>query len=109
MVKRSVLAVVALVLILGLASVSIGAADFKIGVVTGTVSQGEDEYRGAEAVIQKYPGLILHLSLIHIWAMPGGGIGPGCAQASRCAAHPLLLRAPRHHPLHLPGSMCRFW
>jgi hypothetical protein len=46
MVKRSVLAVVALVLILGLASVSIGAADFKIGVVTGTVSQGEDEYRG---------------------------------------------------------------
>jgi len=57
MVKRSVLAVVALVLILGLASVSIGAADFKIGVVTGTVSQGEDEYRGAEAVIQKYPGL----------------------------------------------------
>jgi hypothetical protein len=62
MVKRSVLAVVALVLILGLASVSIGAADFKIGVVTGTVSQGEDEYRGAEAVIQKYPGLILHRS-----------------------------------------------
>jgi fructose-1,6-bisphosphatase II len=62
MAKRSVLAAVALALILGLASVSIGAADFKIGVVTGTVSQGEDEYRGAEAAIQKYPGLILHRS-----------------------------------------------
>ena len=34
----------------------------KISVVTGTVSQGEDEYRGAEAVIQKYPGLIPHRS-----------------------------------------------
>ena len=58
MAKRSVLAAVALALILGLASVSIGAADFKIGVVTGTVSQGEDEYRGAEAAIQKYPCLL---------------------------------------------------
>lgn len=27
---------------------------FKIGIMTGTVSQGEDEYRGAEAVIKKY-------------------------------------------------------
>ena len=27
---------------------------FKIGVMTGTVSQGEDEYRGAEAVIKRY-------------------------------------------------------
>lgn len=27
---------------------------FKIGIMTGTVSQGEDEYRGAERVIAKY-------------------------------------------------------
>jgi len=27
---------------------------FKIGIMTGTVSQGEDEYRGAERVIRKY-------------------------------------------------------
>jgi hypothetical protein len=27
---------------------------FKIGIMTGTVSQGEDEYRGAEAVIARY-------------------------------------------------------
>ncbi len=28
--------------------------DFKVGIMTGTVSQGEDEYRGAERVIRKY-------------------------------------------------------
>jgi hypothetical protein len=28
--------------------------DFKVGIMTGTVSQGEDEYRGAERVIEKY-------------------------------------------------------
>ncbi|MCZ6688467.1 MAG: DUF3798 domain-containing protein [Planctomycetota bacterium] len=31
-----------------------GPLDFKIGIMTGTVSQGEDEYRAAERVIQKY-------------------------------------------------------
>jgi len=30
------------------------AIDFKIGIVTGTVSQGEDEYRAAEAIKEKY-------------------------------------------------------
>ncbi|HOP74302.1 MAG TPA: DUF3798 domain-containing protein [Bacillota bacterium] len=38
------------------------APTFKIGVVTGTVSQNEDEYRGAEAAIRKYPGLIKHVT-----------------------------------------------
>ena len=28
--------------------------DFKIGIMTGTVSQGEDEFRGGQAVIAKY-------------------------------------------------------
>jgi len=32
----------------------ISGLDFKIGIMTGTVSQGEDEYRGAERVIAKY-------------------------------------------------------
>ncbi|NNF07215.1 MAG: DUF3798 domain-containing protein [Candidatus Eisenbacteria bacterium] len=31
-----------------------GKLPFKIGIMTGTVSQGEDEYRGAERVIAKY-------------------------------------------------------
>ncbi|HCO70428.1 MAG TPA: hypothetical protein DIT26_07640, partial [Mesotoga infera] len=30
------------------------AAEFHIGVVTGTVSQSEDDLRGAEALIKKY-------------------------------------------------------
>ncbi|MCA8959602.1 MAG: DUF3798 domain-containing protein [Planctomycetes bacterium] len=34
--------------------VDVGALDFKIGILTGTVSQGEDEYRGAEYVVRKY-------------------------------------------------------
>ena len=38
------------------------ATGFKIGIVTGTVSQNEDEYRGAEAAIAKYPGLIKHVT-----------------------------------------------
>jgi len=60
MFKRSILVIAALVLVLGVASVSLGAPAFKIGVVTGTVSQGEDEYRGAEFVVAKYPGMIEH-------------------------------------------------
>lgn len=31
-----------------------GPLDFKVGIMTGTVSQGEDEYRGAERAIKKY-------------------------------------------------------
>ncbi len=34
--------------------VDAGELDFKIGILTGTVSQGEDEYRGAERVIERY-------------------------------------------------------
>lgn len=35
---------------------------FKIGIMTGTVSQGEDEYRGAEAVIARYGDRIRHVT-----------------------------------------------
>jgi len=43
------------------------AADYHIGVVTGTVSQSEDDLRGAEALIKKYGdaasgGMIVHLT-----------------------------------------------
>lgn len=43
------------------------AGDFHIGIVTGTVSQGEDELRGAEAAIKKYGnadegGMIKHIT-----------------------------------------------
>ena len=32
----------------------------KIGIMTGTVSQGEDEYRAAQQIMVKYPGRVLH-------------------------------------------------
>ncbi len=51
--------VASMLLVLAL-SMMVSAASFKIGVITGTVSQGEDEYRGAEAMIKKYPDLIIH-------------------------------------------------
>lgn len=44
---------------LGTSGVDLG---FKIGVMTGTVSQGEDEYRGAEAVIRRYGKQIRHVT-----------------------------------------------
>ena len=49
------------------ASAAAKAAPFHIGIVTGTVSQGEDELRGAELMIKKYGdvangGMIKHLT-----------------------------------------------
>ena len=48
-------------------SLSLYAADYHIGVVTGTVSQSEDNLRGAEALIAKYGsvadgGIIQHMT-----------------------------------------------
>lgn len=34
----------------------------KIGILTGTVSQGEDEYRAAQYIMKKYPGRVLHMT-----------------------------------------------
>jgi hypothetical protein len=36
----------------------VGATGFKIGIMTGTVSQGEEDFRGAEQVAAKYPGRV---------------------------------------------------
>ncbi len=57
--RRGLILVIALVV---LATLSFSALGFKIGVVTGTVSQGEDEYRGAENVIAKYGKEIIHVT-----------------------------------------------
>ncbi len=34
------------------------ATGFKIGIMTGTVSQGEEDFRGAQQVMAKYPGRV---------------------------------------------------
>lgn len=56
--------VLALVLVLGLAacgssSGSGSTADFKIGIITGTVSQGEEEYQAAQQLKEKYGDMIV--------------------------------------------------
>jgi cytochrome c-type biogenesis protein CcmH/NrfF len=39
-----------------------GEQKYKIGLVTGTVSQGEDEYRAAEKMVAKYGDMITHVT-----------------------------------------------
>lgn len=41
---------------------SAASLPFKIGIMTGTVSQGEDEYRGAERMIARYGDRIRHVT-----------------------------------------------
>ncbi|HQD05047.1 MAG TPA: DUF3798 domain-containing protein [Halanaerobiales bacterium] len=61
---RKVSIVLLLVLVL---SFSVMAADFHIGIVTGTVSQSEDDLRGAEEMLKRYGdssagGMITHVT-----------------------------------------------
>ncbi|MGI6660474.1 MAG: DUF3798 domain-containing protein [Bacillota bacterium] len=37
-------------------------APFKIGIVTGTVSQGEDEYRAGEQMKERYGDRVIHVT-----------------------------------------------
>jgi hypothetical protein len=57
----------ALVLFFAVPTASFAAAKYHIGIVTGTVSQSEDDLRGAEAMIKEYGdvkdgGMIQHLT-----------------------------------------------
>jgi hypothetical protein len=62
-VKRRFSLVLVLVLIFGLIGVAEAAAlPFKIGVVTGTVSQGEEEYQAALKMVARYPGSVEHVT-----------------------------------------------
>ena len=61
---KKLLAALMMLLVL---SAAVFAADFHIGVVTGTVSQSEDDLRGAEALIAEYGavadgGIIQHMT-----------------------------------------------
>jgi hypothetical protein len=48
----------------GDAAPAVGTVDipFKIGIMTGTVSQGEDEFRSAQMIEAKYPGKVKHVT-----------------------------------------------
>ncbi|MFW5856223.1 MAG: DUF3798 domain-containing protein, partial [Bacillota bacterium] len=51
--KKFMVIIFTLSLVLGLAA-AVGAADYKIGIMTGTVSQGEEEFMAAQDMIDKY-------------------------------------------------------
>ena len=56
--KKLLVVLLALTLVIGLA-VPAMAAGYKIAIVTGTTSQGEEEYRAAEALKAQYPDIVL--------------------------------------------------
>ena len=65
--KGLVFLLLALCLTVSCAALAHAAPAFHVGIVTGTVAQGEDEFRGAEAMIAKYGdvkngGMIQHLT-----------------------------------------------
>ena len=37
--------------------------DYKIGIVTPTVTVSEDEFRGAQEMVEKYPDLVVHKTI----------------------------------------------
>lgn len=61
--KRLVVVGLLMLLVLGAVGVTEAASlPFKVGLVTGTVSQGEEEYRAAEKMAAKYPGSVIHVT-----------------------------------------------
>ena len=57
--KKLVSLLLAVALLLGLANVA--AADgYKIAIMTGTTSQGEEEFYAASSLVEQYPEIALH-------------------------------------------------
>lgn len=53
--KKKVVFLLLAVMLLGVVGVSEASLPFKIGLVTGTVSQGEEEYRAGEKMAERVP------------------------------------------------------
>ena len=60
--KRRVGLLLLVVMILGWWGFLKPVCSFKIGLVTGTVSQGEEEYRAGEKMAARYPGSVIHVT-----------------------------------------------
>jgi len=65
--KKFVVLLLTVFLVAAMSSAALAAAAFHIGICTGTVSQSEDDLRGAEAMIAKYGdvtngGMIKHIT-----------------------------------------------
>lgn len=63
MVKRTLSLVLIVVMLLGLVGLSHAASlPFKIGLITGTVSQGEEEYQAGVKMVARYPNSVMHVT-----------------------------------------------
>lgn len=61
--KRKLSLFLVLILVLGVIGVAQAAElPFKIGLVTGTVSQGEEEYQAGVKMVARYPGSVIHVT-----------------------------------------------
>lgn len=61
--KKKLSLVVVLIVLFGIVGMSSAASlPFKIGLVTGTVSQGEEEYRAGVEMAERYPGSVIHVT-----------------------------------------------
>lgn len=61
--KLFLISLMSILLMMNASTLIAAKADYKIGIVTPTLSASEDEYRGAVRVAEKYPGRIKHISL----------------------------------------------
>ncbi|NLY86857.1 MAG: DUF3798 domain-containing protein [Tissierellia bacterium] len=88
--KRLLALMLVAVLVLSLAgcgakSTSSGDVKYKIGIVTGTVSQGEEEFRAGERMVEKYGDMIKHVTYPDRFAQE---VETTIAQVSSLAADP---------------------
>ncbi|NLK43069.1 MAG: DUF3798 domain-containing protein [Tissierellia bacterium] len=87
--KRLLALMLVAVLVLSLAGCgsksTSGDVDFKIGIVTGTVSQGEEEFRAGERMVEKYGDMIKHVTYPDRFAQE---VETTIAQVSSLAADP---------------------
>lgn len=59
--KKLLALMLAAMMIVGLANVAFAEAPaYKIAIMTGTTSQGEEEFYAASSLAEKYPGVVLH-------------------------------------------------
>ena len=57
--KKLVALLMAMLMVLGLFTAAM-AEDYKIAIMPGTTSQGEEEYYAANSLVEKYPGKVIH-------------------------------------------------
>lgn len=60
--KKLIALLIAMLMVLGLFTVAMAdaAPAYKIAIMTGTTSQGEEEYYAANSLAEQYPGVVLH-------------------------------------------------